>query len=104
MKNMENTPERLAIIRRMLAILHDDAPWVFSFYPKTYTLSHAWLTNRKPMEVGNNTLKYQRIDPVLRERQRAAWNRPVLWPLLLVILAVAALAVPAWRQARRRAG
>lgn len=103
MKNMENTPERLAIIRRMLAILQDDAPWVFSFYPKSYTLSHAWLSNRKPMEVGNNALKYQRIDPVLRERRRAEWNRPVLWPLLAGILLVAALVVPALRQARRRA-
>jgi len=103
MKNMENTPERLAIIRRMLAILQDDAPWVFSFYPKSYTLSHAWLSNRKPMEVGNNALKYQRIDPVLRERRRAEWNRPVLWPLLVGILLVAALVVPALRQARRRA-
>lgn len=102
MKNMENTPERLAIIRRMLAILQNDAPWVFSFYPKSYTLSHAWLANRKPMEVGNNTLKYQRIDPVLRERRRAEWNRPVLWPLLAGILLVAALVVPALRQARRR--
>ena len=28
MKNMENSPQRLAIINRMNRILHDDAPWV----------------------------------------------------------------------------
>ncbi|QEL64669.1 oligopeptide-binding protein oppA precursor [Oryzomicrobium terrae] len=103
MKNMENTPERLAIIRRMNAILHDDAPWIYAFYPKSYTLSHAWLTNRKPIEVGNNTLKYQRVDAAVRERKRAEWNRPVLWPVLVAILALGVLVVPALRQARRRA-
>jgi hypothetical protein len=62
MKNMDNTPERLGIVRQMNRILHHDAPWVFGLHPKSYTLSHRWLKNRKPSDVGNNTLKYQRID------------------------------------------
>ena len=54
MKNMENSPQRLAIINRMNRILHDDAPWVHGFHPKTYALAHAWLKNRKPSDVGHN--------------------------------------------------
>ena len=102
MRAMENGPRRQAIIDRMLALLRHDAPWVWGFHPKDYTLRHAWLTNRKPSKVGHNTLKYQRIDAATRERLRAEWNRPVLWPLALVGLLLAAVALPAVLGHRRR--
>lgn len=102
MRAMENGPERQRIIDRMLAILHEDTPWVWGFHPKDYSLRHAWLLNRKPTKVGNNTLKYQRIDVALREKLRAQWNRPVLWPLLAVGGLLVALALPAVLSHRRR--
>ncbi len=102
MKNMDNTPERLALIRQMQAILHRDAPWVFGFHPKSYTLAHAWLHNRKPSEIGNNTLKYQRLDGVARSAARAEWNHPVRWPLLLVLVILVAAIAPAVFSYRRR--
>ncbi|RLJ65361.1 ABC transporter substrate-binding protein [Sulfurisoma sediminicola] len=102
MRAMENGPRRQAIIDRMLTILRHDAPWVWGFHPKDYTLRHAWLTNRKPSKVGHNTLKYQHIDAATRERLRAEWNRPVLWPLLLVALLLAGIAAPAIIGHRRR--
>lgn len=95
MKHMHNSPERQAIIDRMVEIARHDAPWVWSLFPKDYTLHHAWVFNRKPNQMANNGLKYQRIDPVLREKMRREWNRPVVWPLLLVLLALAASLVPA---------
>ena len=49
--------------------------------PRTTRLAHAWVSNRKPNKMANNSLKYQRIDPQLREAMRAKWNQPVLWPL-----------------------
>ncbi|HEX8962185.1 MAG TPA: ABC transporter substrate-binding protein [Rhodocyclaceae bacterium] len=102
MRSMENGPARQAIIDRMHAILCDDAPWVWGFHPKDYTLYHSWLSNRKPTKVGNNTLKYQRIDPVLRERLRAEWNRPLIWQPLLGVALLVLLALPAWLSHRRR--
>ena len=102
MKNMENTPQRLFIINRMNRILHEEAPWVYGFHPKSYALGHAWLKNRKPSDVGHNNLKYQRIDVALREARRRDWNRPVLWPLVAFALALAALLVPAVRAYRLR--
>jgi oligopeptide transport system substrate-binding protein len=102
MKTMENGSQRQEIIDRMNQILHRDAPWVWGFHPKDYSLRHAWLLNRKPSKVGHNTLKYQRVDVSLRAARRAEWNRPVLWPLLLVGLALAAAIWPAWRAYRRR--
>jgi len=102
MKDMDNGPQRLALIRRMLTLLREDAPWVFGFHPKTYTLGHAWLYNRKPSDVGNNILKYQRIDVAARARLRHEWNRPVLWPLLAGAVALLALILPGLASYRRR--
>ena len=102
MKNMDNTPERLAIIRQMSGILQHDAPWVFGLHPKSYTLGHRWLKNRKPNDVGNNILKYQRIDAAERTAARQAWNRPVLWPLLIGLLVILLAVVPGYLGYRRR--
>ncbi len=101
MKAMENSPQRQAILDRMLAILHHDAPWVWGFHPKSYGLQHSWVFNRKPSTVANNTMKYTRIDPALRETKRAEWNRPVRWPLFAGAALVVALLWPAWRHWKR---
>ncbi len=104
MKNMDNGPERLAIIRRMVDIVRRDAPWIWGFHPRQFTLHHGWYHNAKPNLMAHNTLMYRRIDPALRERLRAEWNRPVLWPLgLLAVLFVLGLvpAIVAWRRRER---
>jgi len=101
MKAMDNSPERQAILDRMLAILQHDAPWVWGFHPKSYGLEHSWVFNRKPSTVANNTMKYTRIDPALREAKRAEWNRPVRWPLFAGALLLLALVWPAWRHWKR---
>ncbi|MDR1350715.1 MAG: ABC transporter substrate-binding protein [Zoogloeaceae bacterium] len=102
MKRMENTPERLTLIRAMNRILQHDAPWIFAFHPQTYTLTHAWLKNRKPSETANNTLKYQRLDIDARKRARAQWNLPHYTPLLLLLVLLPLLIWPAARHYRRR--
>lgn len=101
MRAMENSPERQRIIDDMLKILRHDAPWVWGFHPKEYSLTHAWLSNRKPNKVAHNTLKYQRIDAKLRAEKRSEWNRPVLWPLLVLFAVLAAAIAPAFRAWRR---
>ncbi len=102
MRTMENGPQRQLLIDRMLSILQIDTPWVWGFHPKDYSLRHAWLLNRKPTKVGNNTLKYQRVDAPLRQELRDRWNRPVVWPLLFLTGALVVLGLPAWRSHRRR--
>lgn len=102
MKHMANGPERQAIIDRMVALLRHDAPWVWSFFPKDYTLHHGWVHNRKPNQIANNGLKYQRLDPVLRAERRRAWNPPVLWPLVLGAALLVLGAWPAVAALRRR--
>ena len=95
-------PERREIVRRMNRILQDDAPWIFGFHPKSYTLGHAWLYNRKPNDVANNILKYQRVDIAERARRRYQWNAPVRWPLALAGVGLVLFIVPAVVAYRRR--
>jgi len=101
MKSMKNGPKRQVVIDRMTEILREDAPWVFGFHPKDFVLYHDWYYNAKPNLMANNTLKYKRIDPELRERQREAWNHPVVWPLALILLVLTASVVPAYIGYRR---
>jgi ABC-type transport system substrate-binding protein len=102
MKNMYNGPERQALIDRMVEVARHDAPWVWSLFPKDYTLHHAWVRNRKPNQMANNGLKYQRIDPALRGERRREWNQPVLWPAFALLAAVGLSLAPAIRTYRRR--
>lgn len=102
MKNMPNSPARQQIIDRMVEILRNDAAWLWGFHPKDYALYHAWLHNVKPNKIANNTLKYQRVDAALREEKRSEWNRPVLWPIALVMVLLVAFAMPALRVWRHR--
>ena len=101
MKNLENGPERQRVINRMTDIIRHDAPWVFGFHPKQFVLYHDWYFNAKPNLMANNTLKYKRIDPVLREKQREAWNKPVAWPLAVLLLLFILSVIPAVISYRR---
>lgn len=102
MKNMANGPERQAIIDRMLAIAREDAPWVWGFHPKDYGLSHAWLANVKPNNMARNGLKFWRIDADMRERLRARWNEPDVWPIILIAAVIVLGSLPAIASYRRR--
>lgn len=102
MKDMANGPQRQQIIDRMTDILRQDAPWLFGFHPKEFTLRHAWVGNIKPNLMANNTLKYRRVDAALRQHSEREWNRPVLWPFAVMLLLLAGLVWPAWSQYRKR--
>ena len=95
MKHMDDGPERQAIIDRMIDILRRDAPWLFGFHPKAYTLYHAWYHNVKPNLMANNTLKYQRLEPELRQQSQMQWNQPVIWPLALMVGGTILFLIPA---------
>jgi len=95
MQSMENTPERLAIIRQMLRILREDAPWVFGFHPVSYGLYHEWCHNAYPHSMAYNTSKYLRIDAARRAAYRREYNAPQWWPVAALAVALAALTVPA---------
>jgi H+/Cl- antiporter ClcA len=79
----------------MADIAREDAPWVWGFHPKMFTLYHAWNHNVKPNLMANNTLKYRRIDTELRQQKQQQWNQPMAWPLLLVLALLIVMVFPA---------
>jgi ABC-type transport system substrate-binding protein len=102
MRNMENGPERQHIIDEMVEIARRDGPWLWGFHPTGYTLMHAWYANAKPNLMARNTLKYKRIDPMLRAERRSEWNSPIWGPVAWLVLAVFAGLIPAVLIYRRR--
>lgn len=95
MRVMPNNKKRQQIIEKMVAITREDAPWVWGFHPKQFTLFHAWNHNVKSNLMANNTLKYRRLDTELRQNLQTQWNQPLLWPLLLVCLILLLMLMPA---------
>ncbi|MDH5299903.1 MAG: ABC transporter substrate-binding protein [Gammaproteobacteria bacterium] len=102
MKNMENGPERQAIIDEMTKIVREDSPWIWGLHPKSYALYHQWYKNSKPNLMSHNTMQYKRIDASVRAQQRLAWNPPVLWPIALVAGLLLVVIIPAVVIYRRR--
>ena len=102
MKSMENGSQRQEILDEMVGILRRDAPWLWGFHPVGFSLYHEWYKNSKPNLMANNGLKYKRIDPVLRKQARLAWNRPVIYPVLILMLLLLISFVPAWYSYRRK--
>lgn len=102
MRVLPDGEQRQQIIDQMVEIARHDAPWIWGFHPKRFTLFHAWNKNIKTHLMANNTMKYQRIDVALREKLQKQWNQPVWWPLWLSGLIVLLALLPAWRLYLRR--
>jgi ABC-type oligopeptide transport system substrate-binding subunit len=101
MSTMANTPERQLIISKMVAIAQQDAPWLWGFHPKAFSLHHGWYKNAYPNLMANNKTKYINIDPKLRQTYQNKWNKPTYWPLLLAMLIAGCLLLPAYIIYRR---
>ncbi|MCG6965366.1 MAG: ABC transporter substrate-binding protein [Chromatiaceae bacterium] len=102
MKDLPNGTQRQQVIDRMVDILREQSPWLFGYFPKAFSLHHAWYKNAKPHLMANNTLKYKRVDGLARVAAQRAWNQPVLWPLGLIFAAVVLSVIPAVRGFRAR--
>jgi len=94
MNAMENSPQRQAIIDKMVDVLRRDSPWVFDFHPVAFSLFHEWYENVKPNLMANNTLKYKRIEPALREQKRREWNQPDFIPIMIILAVIVLMILP----------
>ncbi len=102
MRNMDNGEQRYRIIQQMQEVVRRDAPWVFGYHPKNFSLFHGWYKNLKPNLMANNQLKYTRIDTAARAEKRQQWNEPVFWPLVLGGVVFVLMLLPAINAYRRR--
>lgn len=104
-RTMENTPERLAKLQRMIEIARKDAPWIWGLHPRSLALYHSWYQNVWPNRLANNTLKYLAVDAEQRVLKQREWNQPIKWPLWvagLVVFGFGFWAVWAYRQRQQQ--
>ena len=92
---MENSPQRLAIIDKMMDILERDAPAAWLFHPLSYSLQNSWYHNVKPHQMTSGVMRYRRLDPAARVAYQKKWNKPVYWPVWLVLSALILGTIPA---------
>lgn len=95
MRSMDDTPERLAIIRKMRDISVEDCPWIYRQHDVDPLLGHSWLSNVKPHPVANDGAKYYAVDGPLRARMQAQWNHPNWWPALAALVLIIVGSIPA---------
>ncbi len=102
MKFLEDGPEKQVLIDQMIEITQKDAIWSFGYFPTSAAAYHQWINNGKPTQIVRNHIGYLRLDPQLRAKKIAEWNRPVWWPMPLIVLFLILAIVPAWLAWRRR--
>jgi ABC-type transport system substrate-binding protein len=102
LKTLDDGPQKQAVIDRMVKILQDDAPWSMGFYPWASLAVQGWVKNTKPAILIRDHGRYLRMDIPAREAALATWNRPVWWPLVLIVGALAAVVFYTRRSVRRR--
>ena len=102
LKMLDDGPQKQAVIDKMVAILQQDAPWSFGFYPWASTAVQRWVHNSKPAILIRDHGRYLRLDTGARVASLAAWNRPLWWPIVLLLAGLVAVVVLARRSLRKR--
>ncbi|HYE69931.1 MAG TPA: ABC transporter substrate-binding protein [Aquabacterium sp.] len=90
LQSLDDGPKKQAVIDKMVSMLQEDSPWCFGYFPWGGMAFQQWVHNGKPSIMIRDMAQYYRLEPELRARKQAEWNRPVRWPL--VLLAIAAIA------------
>jgi len=86
----ENGLERLEMIRQLNKIIEEKCPIFPTFNKAQYLSVQPWcpLTQHNLMYEVDGGHKYLVTDVAMRDRLRAEWNRPALWPAVLLGLLV----------------
>jgi ABC-type transport system substrate-binding protein len=102
MKTLDDGPEKIALIGKMVALVQRDAPWMFGYFPMSGGAYQQWVGNAKPSQMIGNGLQYLKLDPALRAQKVVEWNRPVWWPLWLLAAFLIAAIWPSFAALKRR--
>jgi len=102
LKFLDDGPRKQQVIDRMIAITQEDAAWAFGYNPYAGTVHQQWVGHVKPGPLVNDRLQYMKVDPALRAAKIAQWNNPIWWPVVVIVLALLAAVVPAFRTWKRR--
>lgn len=94
MKNRANDAQRQQLIDQMVELVRHDAPWVWGMHQEDLTLSQNWLANLTSNSIYLSTLKYVAVEVSERNKAREQWNKPIWWPLALLLGLMIILTLP----------
>ncbi len=100
LQSLDDGPEKARVMAQMNDIVRQDSPWAWGYWSYSGNAYQHWVHNGKPGVVLRDRARYLRVDAAERTQRIAEWNRPVWWPLLVLLaggLAVLALTRRAWR-------
>ena len=86
---------RLEIIMKLRKILEVDCVALPLYHTVNFNIYHAWLTGAKPHPQSDSKYEYYKVDPKLRQAKRKLWNKPIIWPIYIIILAGILFVIPA---------
>ena len=69
-RTMSDSQERTGLYRKMADIVIEDAPWIFTDHPMSFSLRHCWLENYKHHDFPYGMTMYRKIDL----EKRRAWK------------------------------
>ena len=101
MATMENSPERMELIRQLRDILVEDCPVVFNFHRVNFLLNQPWISRTVSNSMVKGGMKYTRLDPTLRLEKQQEWNRTPWWPSALLGTGLLAILIYAGLWARK---
>jgi ABC-type transport system substrate-binding protein len=102
MKSLEDGPAKQALIDKLVTIARVEAPWTMGFFPDASAAAQGWVYNFKPAILIRDHGRFLRLDSHARAAAQKAWNRPVWWPLVLLVAAALALWLIGRRTLQRR--
>lgn len=102
MRSMDDGPERLALIKRLRDIAAEDCPLIYREHTEDLFLTQPWIRNVKPHGMANDSMKYRGVDGPMRAGLQQEWNKPILWPAILLIAVLIAGSIPAAAVVNRR--
>jgi ABC-type transport system substrate-binding protein len=102
LQSIDDGPRKQQVIDEMVKITQHEAPWSFGYIPWGGLAFQQWVHNGKPSILIRDMAKYYRVDPAVRAQKQAEWNRPVMWPVALIVAALLALVWVGRRSWQRR--
>jgi oligopeptide transport system substrate-binding protein len=103
MSVIENGPARMELVRKLQGLLDRDCPVFFNFNKAFYGAVQPWAkrTHNNLMWEVDGGMKYLVLDAGMRERLQKEWNRPAIWPGVLLVGAAVGAGVAYLRAIRR---
>ena len=86
---------RMEIIMKLKKMIEDECVVIPLYHTVNFNLYHSWLTCSKPHPQADSKFEYYQVDSKVRAQKRKEWNKPIIWPIFVLLIAGLLFVVPA---------